>query len=83
MLRCAPHHGALVVARPRMTCAVAISGLATAFVLDVTPSAAEFTSAVRARIRVRFDSVPHSRRLDALLGQPFLHLAPLYNEPNR
>jgi len=82
-LRCAPHHVALVVACLVMTWAVATCRLAATFVLDVTPSTAALTSAVRARVRVRFDSVPHFRHLIALPDQAICHLAPLSNENNQ
>jgi len=55
---------------------------AAALALYGAPSAAMITSAVRAYICAWFDSVPHSPRCDAFIGQSARHLDPLYHKHN-
>ena len=74
----ASHHVSLVVNCPVITRAVARCEFAGTFVLDVTPSPAELTPRMSARVRERFNSVSHSHRLDAspdlalCCGAPFI-----------
>jgi len=76
LLCCVPHHLALVVACAVMTWAVAPWGLATALVLDMTPSTAVIKFAIWAHISVYFNSLPHPRCHDALLDQSFATCLP-------
>jgi hypothetical protein len=66
-----------------MARAVAARGIASALVLIMAPSTAVLIPAVRARVRMHFNIVPHSCCLHAILDQTLCHLAPLQDTDYR
>jgi len=67
LLCCTPHYIAFVIPCLVITWPVATLRLAAAVVLDMAPTAAEFTLAVRALVCESVNSVPHSHRLNTFL----------------
>jgi len=76
LLCTAPHEVAFMGAGAEWPWAVAACLFAAALALYVAPPSVMLTSAVWADIREWFDSVPHSRHLDAFFDQIPRHLVP-------
>jgi len=78
----APHNIALMGAGAVWAWAVAACWFAAALDFNLGPSATMLSSAVWAYVREWFDSVPHSRRLDACFQKRAGHLVPFHYQDN-